>query len=219
MSHHLILHRFARTDEKADIHVVRRSRLVAGAPTTSPLSRKPPCSGGAGWRGVSPSLDARTDRARRRVTVNLRDACRRRCPALKRSAFAPLQVLVSEHSLSSVNRSVGIHGQPWPKVSRPVRPQRARQLKSPEPPARGSPRDLAIGIDAGGPVRSVSDRGGLRLSRADSGPQALPPARATVPPWPHASTVIQWRQPSARAWLRLDWFASADADVTNAYKT
>ena len=140
MSHHLILHRFARTDEKADIHVVRRSRLVAGAPTTSPLSRKPPCSGGAGWRGVSPSLDARTDRARRRVTVNLRDACRRRCPALKRSAFAPLQVLVSEHSLSSVNRSVGIHGQPWPKVSRPVRPQRARQLKSPEPPARGSSR-------------------------------------------------------------------------------
>ena len=25
--------------------------------------------------------------------------------------------------------------------------------------------------------------------------------------------------PSARAWLRLDWFASADAVVTNAYKT
>src|SRR6516162_10145227 len=38
------------------------------------------------------------------------------------------------------------------------------------------------------------------------------PARVTVPPWPHASTMIQWRQPSARAWLRLDWFASADAD-------
>src|SRR5262245_24696311 len=54
------------------------------------------------------------------------------------------------------------HGQPWPEVSRPVWPQRARQLKSPEPPARGSPRDLAIGIDAGeidGPVWSVSDRG------------------------------------------------------------
>ena len=45
--------------------------------------------------------------------------------------------------LSSVNRSVGIHGQPWPEVSRPVRPQRAGQFESPEPPARGSPRDLA----------------------------------------------------------------------------
>jgi hypothetical protein len=49
---------------------------------------------------------------------------------------------------------------PGPEVSRPVRPQRVRQLKSPEPPARGSPRDLAIGIDAAeidGPV-SVFDR-------------------------------------------------------------
>ena len=53
---------------------------------------------------------------------------------------------------------------------------------------------------------------GLRSSRADSGAQVLPPARVTVPPWPHASTMIQWRQPSARAWLRLDWFVSADAD-------
>ena len=60
---------------------------------------------------------------------------------------------------------------------------------------------------------------GLRSSRADSGPQVLPPARVTVPPWPHASTMIQWRQPSARAWLRLDWFASADADCNDAYKT
>jgi len=39
------------------------------------------------------------------------------------------------------------------------------------------------------------DRGGLRSSRADT--------RTPVPPWPHASTMIQWRQPSARAWLRL----------------
>jgi hypothetical protein len=64
-------------------------------------------------------------------------------------------------SLVSI-RAVGIHGQPWPEVSRPVRPERAGQLKSPEPPARGSPRDLAIGIDAAeidGPVWSVSDRG------------------------------------------------------------
>src|SRR6516225_10015355 len=50
----------------------------------------------------------------------------------------------------------------------------------------------------------VADRGGLRSSRADT--------RTPVPPWPHASTMIQWRQPSARAWLRLDWFASADVD-------
>ena len=33
--------------------------------------------------------------------------------------------------------------------------------------------------------------------RADSGSQVLPPARVPVPPWRHASTVIQWRQPSA----------------------
>src|SRR6516164_5572194 len=58
-----------------------------------------------------------------------------------------------------------------------------------------------------------------RSSRADRGAQVLPPAGATVRPWPHASTMIQWRQPSARAWLRLDWFASADADCKNAYKT
>src|SRR5438128_684458 len=28
----------------------------------------------------------------------------------------------------------------------------------------------------------------LRLSRADGGPQVLPPARVTVPPWPPASS-------------------------------
>ena len=49
-------------------------------------------------------------------------------------------------------------------------------------------------MDAGeidGPVWSVSDRGtagGLRSSRADSGPQVLPPARVTVPPWPPAKS-------------------------------
>jgi hypothetical protein len=52
--------------------------------------------------------------------------------------------------------------------------------------------DLAIGIDAslsgqiGGPVWSVFGRGAagaFRSSRADGGPQVLPPACATVPPW------------------------------------
>src|SRR6516165_6703835 len=33
------------------------------------------------------------------------------------------------------------------------------------------------------------DRGGLRSSRADGGPQVLPPARATVPPWLPAKSV------------------------------
>src|SRR5262249_16423004 len=68
--------------------------------------------------------------------------------------------ITSFSSLVSIG-AVGIHGQPWPEVSRPVRPQR-RSAQSPEPPARGSPRDLAIGIDAGeidGPVWWVSDRG------------------------------------------------------------
>jgi hypothetical protein len=62
--------------------------------------------------------------------------------------------------LSSVNRA--------PEVSRPAWPQRAGQLRNPEPPARGSPRDLAIGIDAGeidGPVWSVSDRGTASSAR------------------------------------------------------
>src|SRR5215467_4453820 len=51
-----------------------------------------------------------------------------------------------------------------------------RSAQSPEPPARGSPRDLAIGIDAGeidGPVWSVFDRGtagAFGSSRADGGP-------------------------------------------------
>jgi hypothetical protein len=54
---------------------------------------------------------------------------------------------------------------PWPTPvrSEPTRMASARgQLRSPEPPARASPRDLATGIDAGeidGPVWSVSDRG------------------------------------------------------------
>jgi hypothetical protein len=64
-----------------------------------------------------------------------------------------------------------------------------RSAQSPEPPARGSPRDLAIGIDASeinGPVWFVSDRGtagAFRSRRADRGAQVLPPAGATVPPW------------------------------------
>src|SRR5262249_43437172 len=51
------------------------------------------------------------------------------------------------------------------------------------------PRRPCHWIDAGeigGPVWSVSDRGtarAFRSSRADSGAQVLPPARATVPPW------------------------------------
>ena len=65
--------------------------------------------------------------------------------------------------------------------------------------------DLAIGIDASlsgqidGPVWSVSDRGtagAFRSSRADSGSQVLPPARATVPPWlPENARVPYWNRP------------------------
>jgi hypothetical protein len=63
----------------------------------------------------------------------------------------------------------------------------ARQLRTLNR-LRAALGDLAIGIYAGeidGPVRSVSDRGtagAFRSSRADSGAQVLPPARATVPP-------------------------------------
>src|SRR5262249_46925450 len=115
-------------------------------------------------------------------------------------------------SLVSIG-AVGIHVQPWPELSRLVWPQ---SVQDPEPPARGSPRDLATWHRRrrdrwSGVVRiRPRDGGGLRPSRADT--------RTLVPPWPHASTVIQWRQPSARAWLRLDWFASADADCNECLK-
>src|SRR5262249_40391680 len=57
---------------------------------------------------------------------------------------------------------VGIHGQSWPR-SEPTRTASAGGLlRALNRPARGSPRDLAIGIDAGeidGPGWSVSGRG------------------------------------------------------------
>src|SRR5215475_12282381 len=53
--------------------------------------------------------------------------------------FEPTRELSALPSLVSIG-AVGIHGQPWPEVSRPVRLQRTGQLKSPEPPARGRPR-------------------------------------------------------------------------------
>ena len=58
-----------------------------------------------------------------------------------------------------------------------------RSAQDLEPPARGSPRDLAIGIDAGeidGPVWSVSDRataGAFRSSRAADRKYCRPHAR------------------------------------------
>jgi hypothetical protein len=65
---------------------------------------------------------------------------------------------------------------PGPEVSRPVWPQRAGQLNSPEPPARGALATLPLGIGAGavdGPVWSVSDRGtGSLRSRSRRYPHA-----------------------------------------------
>ena len=99
---------------------------------------------------------------------------------------------------------------PWPTLARsePTRMASASQLRTLNRLRAEALGDLAIGIDASlsgqpdrwsGVVRiRPRGRGGLRSSRADGGPQVLPPARVTVPPWPHASTVIQWRQPSAR---------------------
>ena len=43
--------------------------------------------------------------------------------------------------------------------------------------------DESVELVVAEPVRiRPQDRGGLRSSRAESGPQVLPPARATVPP-------------------------------------
>ena len=61
--------------------------------------------------------------------------------------------------------------------------QRSIGLFGGQPPARGSPRDLTIGIDAGeidGPVWSVSDRataGAFRSSRAADRKYCRPHAR------------------------------------------
>src|SRR5215831_17702515 len=65
-----------------------------------------------------------------------------RFPTIFCPRFEPTGELSSVSSLVSIG-AVGLHGQPWPEVSRPIWPQRV----SPEPPAHGSPRDLAIGID------------------------------------------------------------------------
>jgi hypothetical protein len=85
-------------------------------------------------------------------------------PTIVCPRFEPTGELSVFSSLVSIG-VVGIHGQPWAEVSRPVRPSAGGQ--SPEPPARGSPRDLAIGIDAGlsisvgsSPKRLSGDPGG-----------------------------------------------------------
>src|SRR5262249_46245109 len=59
-----------------------------------------------------------------------------------------------------------------------------------------------------GPYPIAGPRG-FRSSRADGGPQVLPPARVTVPPWRHASTMIQWRRTNPQPAF----------SATNAYKT
>jgi hypothetical protein len=107
--------------------------------------------------------------------------------------FCPRSKVTSELSIlvSSVNRSSWC---PWPT---PARSEPTRMASAggqlPKPPARGSPRDLAIGIDASeingeinGPVWSLSGRGttgAFRSSRTDRGAQVLPLGGATVPPW------------------------------------
>ena len=79
--------------------------------------------------------------------------------------FCPRSSITGELSsffLPSVNRNIGVHGQPWPEVSRPVWPQRAGQLRALNRLRAEALAALPLGIDAGqidGPVWSVSDRG------------------------------------------------------------
>jgi hypothetical protein len=55
-------------------------------------------------------------------------------------------------------------------------------LRGPLRTTEGAVTHNGLSGEIDGPVCSVSDRGGLRLSRADSGAQVLPLARMTVPP-------------------------------------
>src|SRR5262249_21769568 len=73
------------------------------------------------------------------------------------------------------------HGQPQPEVSRPVRPQ-------PAAAARGSPRDVAIGIYASEidcPAVRIRpwDRGAFRSRRTGLVAQALTLGGSIVQPW------------------------------------
>jgi hypothetical protein len=88
---------------------------------------------------------------------------------------AAFGIMLVHHNVL-IHRSSWYPQQPWSEVSR-TRMASRESPQDPEPPARGSPRDLAIGIDASeidGPVwAEPRDRGGLRSSRADSGALAL----------------------------------------------
>jgi len=70
--------------------------------------------------------------------------------------------------------------------------RRCERIRTLKPPARGRPRRpchchrcQSVRRDRWSGVVRIRprDRRGLRSSRVDSGPQALPPVRATVPPW------------------------------------
>src|SRR6516164_457030 len=98
----------------------------------------------------------------------------------------------------------------------------SESAQDPGPPARGSPRDLAIGIDAGeidGPVWSVSGRGttgAFRSSHRGRGAQVLPPAGATVPPWLPAKSARVSNLPACCALGPADPEQDVDARVAMA---
>src|SRR5262245_603094 len=68
--------------------------------------------------------------------------------------FCPRSKITSE-----LYGAVGIHGQPWPEVSRPVWPQRAGQLRALNRLRAEALPTLPLGIDAGEIDGPVSDRG------------------------------------------------------------
>src|SRR5258708_21196740 len=84
-----------------------------------------------------------------------------------------------------------------------------RSAQRTEPPARGSPRDLAIGIDAGeidGPVWSVSDRGTAgpldRVAQIADRKHCRPHARPFRLGFPRKVPVFPIRPPAALLALR-----------------
>src|SRR6266516_2986083 len=81
---------------------------------------------------------------------------------------------------------------PGPSLPCRPRPRLARVNRSSWYPWPTLARREPTAAEIDGPVWSVSDRGtagAFRSSRADGGPQVLPPARATVPPWLPAKSV------------------------------
>src|SRR5262249_41308428 len=95
--------------------------------------------------------------ARAALVVERDHALGRARPAA-RAVFHDILAAFRVSSLVSIG-AVGIHGQPWPEVSRPVWASAGGQLRALNRLRAEALGDLAIGIDAGETDGPISDRG------------------------------------------------------------